>query len=203
MRCRKGRIWCCACRRRIPSRREGHWHLDRRLCPRGCRRSVLGLIDVLFAEEARLCSWWRWVERQAVREELVVRALCRVKETGTAQATRGSRGMCQGRRIWCCGAWTFGSRLACIWDTEGLSANAPSLKHRRRNPPRLLPQSHCNHSFNFVHDYINIYYSSTSASAQVRCQNTRCPSHKPSSCYLRPYRICTLYHPNPSNKHVD
>lgn len=89
MRCRKGRIWCCACRRRIPSRRGGHWHLDRRLCPRGCRRSVLGLIDVLFAEEARLCSWWRWVKHQAVREELVIRALCRVKETGTAQATRG------------------------------------------------------------------------------------------------------------------
>jgi hypothetical protein len=118
MRCRKGRIWCCACRRRIPSRREGHWHLDRRLCPRGCRRSVLGLIDDLFAEGARLCSWWRWVEHQAVGEELVVRALGRVKETRTAQATRGSRGMCQGRRIWCCGAWTFGSRLACIWDTE-------------------------------------------------------------------------------------
>jgi hypothetical protein len=29
------------------------------------------------------------VEHQAVREELVVRALSRVKETGTAQATRG------------------------------------------------------------------------------------------------------------------
>jgi hypothetical protein len=49
----------------------------------------LGLIDVLFAEEARLCSWWRWVEHQAVGEELVVRALCSVKETRTAQATRG------------------------------------------------------------------------------------------------------------------
>ena len=29
------------------------------------------------------------MKHQAVREELVIRALCRVKETGTAQATRG------------------------------------------------------------------------------------------------------------------